>query len=64
VIRRLLLGLERFFLEHPLCGDLDGGPSDERASLACVACGARIERPMGTLSRYMPVTTLPRPPQQ
>ena len=42
-------GLDRFdafFLEHRLCGDLDGGTSDERAWLACVAYGARIERPV------------------
>jgi len=41
VIRRLLLDLDAFFLEHPLCGDLDGGMSNERAWLMCVARGAR-----------------------
>ena len=45
---RLLLDLDAFFLEHRLCGDLDGGTSNERAWLACVACGARIERPVET----------------
>jgi hypothetical protein len=45
---RLLLDFDAFFLEHRLCGDLDGGATDERAWLACVACGARIERPVET----------------
>jgi hypothetical protein len=40
---RLLLDLDAFFLEHRLCGDLNGGTADERAWLACIACGARIE---------------------
>jgi hypothetical protein len=39
---RLLLDFDAFFLEHRLCGDL-GGANDERAWLACIACGARIE---------------------
>jgi len=41
---RLLLDLDAFFLEHRLCGDLDGGMSKERAWLTCTACGARIVR--------------------
>jgi hypothetical protein len=41
---RLLLDVDAFFFEHRLCGDLDGGTTDERAWLACIACGARIER--------------------
>jgi len=48
VIRRLLLDLDAFFLEHPLCGDLSGGTDDERVWMACVACGARIERRVET----------------
>jgi len=43
---RLLLDFDAFFLEHRLCGDLDGDGSSERAWLACIACGARIERPV------------------
>jgi hypothetical protein len=45
---RLLLDLDAFFLEHRLCGDLDGDATDERAWLACIACGARIVRPVET----------------
>src|SRR5215470_3703490 len=45
---RLLLDFDAFFLEHRRCGDLDGGVSSERVWLACVACGARIERPVET----------------
>jgi len=45
---RLLLDFDAFFLEHRRCADLDGGASNERAWLACVACGARIERPVET----------------
>ena len=41
---RLLLDFDAFFLEHRLCGDLNGGMDDERAWLVCLACGARIER--------------------
>jgi hypothetical protein len=41
---RLLLDFDAFFLEHRLRGDLDGGTSNERALLACDACGARIDR--------------------
>ena len=47
---RLLLDLDSFFLEHRLCGDLDGDATDECAWLACVACGARIVRPVGYFS--------------
>ena len=39
VMRRLLLDLDAFFLEHRLCGDLDGDATDEHVWLACVACG-------------------------
>ena len=46
--RLLLLDFDAFFLEHRLCGDLNDGTDDERAWLACVACGARIERPVDT----------------
>jgi hypothetical protein len=46
VIRRVLLDLDPFYLEHRLYGDLDGDAKGERAWLACVACGARIERPV------------------
>jgi hypothetical protein len=35
---------DAFFLEHRLCGDLDGGTTEERVWLACDACAARIER--------------------
>jgi hypothetical protein len=45
---RLLLDFDAFFLEHRLCGDLNGGTDDERVWMACVACGARIERPVET----------------
>jgi hypothetical protein len=48
-VTRLLLDFDAFFLEHRRCGELDGGATDERAWLACVACGARIERPMEIL---------------
>jgi len=41
---KLLLDFDAFLLEHRLCGDLNGGATDERAWLACIACGARIER--------------------
>ena len=41
---RLLLDFDAFFLEHRLCGDLDGGTSDERVWLVCRACDARIEQ--------------------
>jgi hypothetical protein len=41
---RLLLDCDAFFLEHRLCGDLDGDATDERAWMACSACDARIER--------------------
>jgi hypothetical protein len=44
VTDRLLLDFDAFFLEHRLCGDLDGDASDERAWSACSACGARIVR--------------------
>jgi len=43
---RLLTDLDVFFLEHQRCRDLGGGTTEERAWLACVACGARIERPV------------------
>jgi len=42
----LLLDFDAFFLEHRRCGDLDGSTSTDRAWLVCVACGARIERPV------------------
>jgi len=42
---QLLLDFDAFFLAHRLCGDLDGDATNEPAWLACVACGARIERP-------------------
>ena len=45
---RLLLDFDAFFLEHRLCGDLDGNATGERAWMACSACGARIERPVET----------------
>ena len=45
---RLLVDFDAFFLEHRLCGDLSGGMDDERVSLACVACGARVERAVET----------------
>jgi hypothetical protein len=48
VSERLLLDLDAFYLEHRLCGDLDGDGTAERAWLSCVACGARIERPVET----------------
>jgi len=38
---RLLLDLDAFYLEHRLCSDLDGDATDERAWMACRACGAR-----------------------
>jgi hypothetical protein len=44
VITRVLLDLDAFFLEHRCCGELDGGETDERAWLACLVWGARIER--------------------
>ena len=37
---RLLLDFDAFFLEHRLCGDLDGDGTGERAWMACVASGA------------------------
>jgi hypothetical protein len=49
VSERLLLDFDAFFLEHRLCGDLDGGTSNERAWLSCAECGARIERPVEAL---------------
>jgi len=48
---RLLLDFDAFFLEHRLCGDRDGGATDEGAWLARVACGARIERPVESPQR-------------
>jgi hypothetical protein len=51
VITRVLLDLDAFYLEHRLCGDLDGDAKGERAWLACLACGARIERPVETSRR-------------
>ena len=45
---RLLLDFDAFFLEHRLCGDLNGGTDDEHVWMACGACGARIERPVET----------------
>jgi len=45
---RLRRDFDAFFLAHRRCGDLEGGTSNERAWLACVACGARIERPVKT----------------
>jgi hypothetical protein len=48
---RLLLDLDAFFLEHRLCGDLDGDGTGERAWLACSACGARIERSVEMVKR-------------
>ena len=45
---RLLLDFDAFFLEHRLCGDLNGDTDDERVWMACGACGARIERPVET----------------
>ena len=41
---RLLLDFDAFFLEHRLCGDLDGDATDERVWLARLACDARIVR--------------------
>jgi hypothetical protein len=32
---RLLLDFDAFFLEHRLCGDLDGGTSDESGWRYC-----------------------------
>jgi hypothetical protein len=49
VSERLLVDLDAFFLEHRLCGDLDGDATDERAWLACVACGAQIEHPISDI---------------
>ena len=43
---RLPLDFDAFFREHRYCGDLAGGTDDERAWMACSACGARIERPV------------------
>ena len=37
----LLLDFDAFFLEHRLCGDLNGGTDDERVWMACSACGAQ-----------------------
>jgi hypothetical protein len=48
VITRVLLDLDAFYLELRLCGDLGGDATDERAWLACGACGARIERSVET----------------
>jgi hypothetical protein len=45
VSERLLVDLDAFF-PHRLCGDLDGDATDKRAWLACVACGARIVKPL------------------
>jgi hypothetical protein len=43
VITRVLFDLDAFYLEHRLCGDLDGDATDERAWFAC-ECGAKIAR--------------------
>ena len=45
---RLLLDFDAFLLEHRCCGDLNAGADDERVWMACVSCGARIERPVET----------------
>ena len=47
-VTRLLLDLDAFFLEHRLCGNLDGGADGERVWLSYLTCGARIERPVET----------------
>jgi len=41
VIRRLLLDLDAFFLEHPRCGDRQRHVERVRLVVMCVACGAR-----------------------
>ena len=38
-----LESLDAFYLEHRLCGELDGGQEADRAWLACSACEVRIE---------------------
>jgi hypothetical protein len=47
-MQRLLLDLDAFYLEHRLCGDIDGDATDERAWMACGPCGAQIERQVDT----------------
>jgi len=44
----LLTDLDAFYAEDRLCGHLDGDATDGRAWMACVACGARIERSVET----------------
>jgi hypothetical protein len=46
VSERLLLDFDAFFLEHRLCGDLDGDATDARAWPGAHRVGARIERPV------------------
>lgn len=39
----LLESLDAFYLEHRMCGELDGGQEVNRVWLACSACEVRIE---------------------
>ena len=38
-----LESLDAFYLEHRLCGELDGGQQADRLWLSCAACEVRIE---------------------
>ena len=40
----LLAALGAFYLEHRLCGDLDGGVDEDHVWLACDACSMTIVR--------------------
>jgi len=39
----LALSLDAFYLEHRLCGDLDGGVEGDRVWMTC-SCGAVLVR--------------------
>jgi hypothetical protein len=38
-----LEALDAFYLDHRLCGELDGGQQADSVWLACTACEVRIE---------------------
>jgi hypothetical protein len=44
-VETLAADLDAFYLEHRLCGELDGGVDEDRVWLACVTCGAAMAKP-------------------
>jgi hypothetical protein len=41
----MLEALDAFYLEHRLCGDLDGGVDEDGVWLMCFTCGMSMAQP-------------------